>query len=148
MQIDLKPATVPDAALLASWNFQLIQDERHPSQMSTPELEVRMRDWLNSGTYRAVVFQRDGVPVGYALFGVDPDSTIFLRQFFIAREHRRLGIGTAAMNLLLGQVIPRDARITVVVLAHNEAGKKFWASIGFAMHAHIMERPARQRGKG
>ena len=134
-----------DAATLASWNFQLIRDEGHPSRMSAAELEVRMRGWLNSGAYRAVIFRRDSLPVGYALFGLEPDSTIYLRQFFIAREHRRQGIGTAAMNLLIHRVLARDARITVVVLAGNEAGQKFWSSLGFAKHACIMERPAGQK---
>ncbi len=112
--------------------------------MSVTELEIRMRGWLNSGSYRAIIFHCDGVPVGYALFAPEPDSTIYLRQFFIAREHRRLGVGTAAMNVLLGNILPPDTRITVVVLAHNEAGQKFWASLGFATHAHILERAGKR----
>ena len=108
--------------------------------MNAQELEARMRNWLSSGSMRGVIFERDSQPVGYAVFGVEPDATVNLRHFFISRDHRRQGIGSAAMKLLVQTILPRDARVTVVVLDHNEAGRKFWESFGFKDHAHILER--------
>jgi GNAT superfamily N-acetyltransferase len=129
-----------DSALLASWNYQLIRDERHGNRMTVQELEVRMRNWLTSGAMRGVIFEVDSRPVGYTVFGIEPDSTVNLRHFFIARDQRRRGLGTAAMNLLVQGILPRGARITVVVLAQNEAGIKFWESLDFKDYAHILER--------
>ena len=143
MRVDYKPATVTDAALLGSWNAQLILDERHGNRMTAIELEARMRGWLAGGTYRAVIFHCDSVPAGYALFGSEPDASIYLRQFFICREHRRKGIGTAAMELLIGRIFPPKALLKVVVLAQNEAAQRFWASLGFHKHALILERPGK-----
>jgi GNAT superfamily N-acetyltransferase len=140
LQIDFRTASATDAALLAPWNSQLIRDEGHSNRMAVPELEVRMRGWLSGGTFRAVIFLRDSVPVGYALFGLEADSGVYLRQFFICREFRRQRIGTAAMHLLVEKILPPGARLSLVVLAQNEPGRKFWSSLGFEMHAHIMER--------
>ena len=140
MQVSTRSASALDAALLASWNFQLIRDEGHPNQMTVQELEARMRGWLSSGSMRGVVFERDFQPVGYAVFGIEPDGTVNLRHFFIAREHRRKGIGRSAMKLLAQDILPPTTRLTVVVLAHNEVGRRFWESCGFTNHAHILER--------
>jgi len=112
--------------------------------MTAPDLEVRMRNWLTSGSMRGVIFNVNSQPVGYTVFGVEPDATVNLRHFFIAREHRRKGVGTAAMNLLVQNVIPPGARVTAVVLARNDAGIKFWASLDFKHYAHVLER----RGHG
>ena len=142
MQLTCRPASALDSALLAAWNFQLIRDEGHGNRMNAQELEARMRNWLSSGSMRGVIFERDSQPVGYAVFGIEPDGTVNLRHFFISRDHRRQGIGTAAMKLLVEAVLPRGARVTVVVLAHNEAGWKFWESCDFKNYAHILERRA------
>jgi GNAT superfamily N-acetyltransferase len=111
--------------------------------MNVEELEARMRNWLTSGTMRGVIFEVDSQPVGYTVFGLEADATVNLRHFFIARERRRQGLGTAAMKLLVQNVIPPGARVTVVVLARNEAGIRFWESLDFQDYAHILERRAR-----
>ena len=89
---------------------------------------------------RGVIFECNSQAVGYAVFGVEADATVNLRHFFISRDHRRQGIGTAAMKLLVRTILPSDARVTVVVLAHNEAGRKFWESCDFKNYAHILAR--------
>ena len=68
-----------------------------------------MHGWLSGGEYRAVLFERDSQPVAYALYRADADASIYLRQFFVAREHRRQGIGVAAIELLVGEICLRAA---------------------------------------
>ncbi|MEX0978281.1 MAG: hypothetical protein WDZ48_05490, partial [Pirellulales bacterium] len=58
-------ATDDDAVLLTQMNRRLIRDEGHRNPMSEPELTTRMHGWL-AGEYRAVIFEDDAGPVGYA----------------------------------------------------------------------------------
>ncbi|MGH2616523.1 MAG: GNAT family N-acetyltransferase [Thermomicrobiales bacterium] len=132
-----RQATVADSALLAELNKQLIDDEGHRNPMTLPELESRMRGWL-AGDYTATIFERDGRVIAYALWRHEPDD-IYLRQFFVARAHRREGIGRQAMRLLTDEVWPRGMRVRVEVLVENGAGLAFWRSVGFRDYSMSLE---------
>lgn len=129
-----------DCSVLAEMNHQLIQDERHRNPMTVAELAERMRGWLSSGVYRAILFEHDSVPLAYALFRTEPDSSIYLRQLFVSRERRRQGVGSQAVELLFREVFPRTARVTVEVLADNQLGRAFWTAVGFQSHSICLER--------
>ena len=66
--------------------------------MSAAELEERMAGFLK-GEYAAVLLEGDERPLGYALYRRDADW-IYLRQFFVIPEQRRMGIGRAAFAWL------------------------------------------------
>lgn len=97
--------------------------------MSVPELEQRMRGWLVS-EYAAVIFERDGEIVAYALYREKPEE-IYLRQFFVARNRRRKGIGRKAIEILRSQIWPRNKRLTVDVLVQNVIAVLFWRAMGY-----------------
>lgn len=67
--------------------------------------------------------------MAYALY--QDIEYICLRQFFVIREFRRQGIGTAAIELLRTHVWPQDKRLTVEVLINNPCGILFWRSVGY-----------------
>jgi len=135
-------ASLADCELLAGLNEQLIRDEGHRNTMTIAELLERMRDWLATGEYQAVIFEADSVPLAYALYRTEKDSSIYLRQFFVQREQRRRGIGRAAIGLLLREILPAGCRVTVEVLSNNEAGRRFWSGIGFRDYSVTLERPS------
>ena len=91
-------ATPQDASALGHMNRQLILDEGHRNRMSAGELEERMAGFL-MGEWAAVLFEEDERPLGYALYKRDADW-IYLRQFFVTPEQRRMGIGRAAFQWL------------------------------------------------
>ncbi|MGD9721177.1 MAG: N-acetyltransferase family protein [Pirellulales bacterium] len=126
-----------DAPLLAALNRQLIDDEGHQNPMTVDELAARMRGWLAAG-YRAVVFELAGELVGYALFR-ERDDDVYLRQFFVARPKRRLGMGRRAIDILRGEVWPAGRRLTVDVLVSNQAGVAFWRAVGYRDYALTLE---------
>ncbi len=137
-------ATPEDAPLLARLNKQLIEDEGHSNPMTVPELEIRMRGWLE-GAYAAVLFQEQGAVVAYALYRPEGEG-IYLRHLFVARERRRQGVGRRALELLLTRIWPANARITVEALAHNAPALAFYRALGFRDHTVMLERrsgPAR-----
>ena len=125
-------ATAADAPQLASWNQQLIEDEGHDNTMSLEELVARMRTWLTT-EYQALVFEdpTTPTPAAYALFRRTPEW-IHLRQFFVARDRRRRGIGARAVALLCAEVFPPDKSVIVEAMAWNHAALSFWRAVGFA----------------
>lgn len=137
--MEVRHAGESDVALLADINRQLIEDEWNGDPMSLEQLENRMRRWLAEGDYQALLFLESGTAVAYSLVSVDEDSA-FIRHFFVFRQHRGRGVGRRAVEILVQQIIPPTARITLDVLASNRTGYLFWHSVGFADYAIRMER--------
>jgi GNAT superfamily N-acetyltransferase len=136
--MDYRFATFSDCSQLAAMNHQLIRDEGHRNPMTVAELEDRMRDWM-AGEYRAVIFERNGRQVGYALYR-DESEFVYLRQFFVCRDLRRQGIGRAAIDWLRANVWHGVARVRLEVLVGNASGIAFWRALGFRDYALTMER--------
>jgi predicted acetyltransferase len=132
-------ATKRDCRLLAELNQQLIADENHRNTMNVPELERRMKDWLDEA-YEAVLFEEGGEVAAYALYRPQPGE-IYLRHFFVVRHRRRQGMGRQAMALLRQQIWPKAQRLTVSVLTNNESGMKFWRAMGYRDYCLTMEIP-------
>jgi predicted acetyltransferase len=130
-------ATLNDCLLLAELNHQLIRDEGHRNKMSVPELEQRMKSWLQS-EYAAIIFEDHGDGVAYALYREDPEE-LYLRQLFVVRNRRRQGIGRAAMKILRTQIWPKNKRLTVSVLVQNTAAVAFWRAMGYADYSLTLE---------
>ncbi len=131
-------ATPSDAPLLARLNRDLIADEGHRNPMTLAELERRMAGWLDAGGYQAVLFERDGDAVGYALFRREPDH-VYLRQFFVRRDHRRQSIGRDALAWLRQHACPDAPRIRIDVLIGNTNAIAFWRAVGFRDYCLSME---------
>lgn len=130
-----------DAPLLARMNAELIQDEGHSNSMTVAELETRMRGWL-SADHWAVVFEDEevGAPAAYALYRDNEGRGVLLRQFFVARDRRRRGVGRRAFAALVTEVLPAGTRVVVEVLSHNTRAIAFWQAVGFADYARTLER--------
>ena len=96
--------------------------------MTVPELEQRMKNWLAS-EYSAMIFEKNDEVVAYALYREQPEE-IYLRQLFVARNHRRQGIGRKAFEILRAKIWPKNKRLTVEVLVKNEKAVAFWRAVG------------------
>jgi GNAT superfamily N-acetyltransferase len=132
-----RSATFDDCALLAELNHQLIRDEGHRNPMTIPQLEQRMRGFIET-EYRAIIFEQSGEVVAYALYREGPDE-IYLRQLFVVRHRRRQGIGRKAVQLLRSQVWPKTKRLTVEVLVTNQGVVAFWRTVGYVDYALTLE---------
>lgn len=116
--IRLENASESDLDLLARLNKQLIEDEQHDNPMNVDELKERMRQFLNTH-YKAYLFKAGDDVKGYALVDHSRDP-LYLRHFFICRDSRRQGLGTAAFHLLLQEL--KTDTIDVEVMWWNERG--------------------------
>jgi ribosomal protein S18 acetylase RimI-like enzyme len=123
--------------ILAQWNHQLIRDEGHRNQMTVSQLRDRMREWL-SGDYTAVIFDKDGKTVAYALFR-ENENEFYLRQLFVKREKRHQGIGKEAVGILKEGIWTKSKRLTVDVLSGNKQGIAFWRSVGYKDYCLTLE---------
>jgi GNAT superfamily N-acetyltransferase len=132
-----RTATSADCALLAELNHQLIRDEGHRNRMTVAQLEQRMSGWLAS-EYKAVIFEEDGEVVAYGLYREQTEE-IYLRQLFVARNHRRRGVGRNAFEILRAKIWPRNKRLTVEVLVSNSGGVAFWRAVGYRDYALTLE---------
>jgi GNAT superfamily N-acetyltransferase len=139
MPLSFRDASAADAPLLAELNRQLIRDEGHRNSMPLAELEIRTRQWLASGEYSSVLFERDGMTAGYALFRREADH-VYLRQPYVLPEFRRAGIGRAAIDWLCRHRWQDAPRLRIDVLVGNVAAREFWKSVGFAEYCVTMER--------
>jgi GNAT superfamily N-acetyltransferase len=131
-------ANAEDCPELAELNRQLVRDEGHRNPMTVSQLEKRMRGWLTSGEYRAVLFEDDDGIVAYAVFR-ETEAEVHLRQFFVVRHRRREGYGRRAMEELFRSVWPRDKRWTVSVLAGNRPAIEFWRAMGYTDYDVTLE---------
>ena len=139
--LTFRVAAAADLPQLASWNRQLIEDEGHDNTMSLEALAVRMRNWLTT-EYQALIFEDPAAPVAYALLRDTPEW-VHLRQFFVARDRRRRGIGARAVALLRDSVFPPDKPVIVEAMAWNQPALSFWRAMGFAdRYVGLESRPA------
>ena len=126
-----------DLDILAQWNHQPIRDEGHRNPMTVSQLRDRIRQWL-SADYTAVIFDKDGESVAYALYRESEDE-IYLRQLFVKPENRNQGIGKEAVRILEEEIWTKPKRLTVDVLSHNKAAIAFWYSVGYKDYCLTLE---------
>ena len=126
-----------DLDILAQWNHQPIRDEGHRNPMTVSQLRDRIRQWL-SADYTAVIFDKDGESVAYALYRESEDE-IYLRQLFVKPENRNQGIGKEAVRILKEEIWTKPKRLTVDVLSHNKAAIAFWYSVGYKDYCLTLE---------
>lgn len=145
-ELEIRSTGPDDHAVLAGMNLQLIQDEGHPSNLGLKELEARFARFQNDEGYKVELFLLSGEPAGYATYRIETDDTriagnrVYLRQFFIARDKRRAGLGRAALDMLLRQRISRPNTVRLEVLDANPRGLAFWTSVGFQGYSRTLER--------
>lgn len=141
MPLTSRRAVPADAELLGELNFQLIEDEGYANTMTVPELQHRMRGWLTSADYAAVIFKIDNEVIVYALYWEEKNH-IYLRQLFVQRYCRRHGFGREAVQILRTLYWPAGKRLSVDVLFDNTAAIAFYKAIGFRDYCVTLEIPA------
>jgi ribosomal protein S18 acetylase RimI-like enzyme len=144
--IQIRRATIEDFDDLAMLNRELIEDEKHRNPMTVSELKERFIRLVNSENWMVDLFSQHGQIVGFATYRFEQDNAepsgerIYLRHFYISRQHRRSGMGRSALALLIQSRFNDKSRIFLEVLQTNPGGKAFWSRTGFVPYSTIMER--------
>jgi ribosomal protein S18 acetylase RimI-like enzyme len=127
LPLEIEPCTGADIELLADLNRQLIEDEEYDVNLSLDKLKDRMSGFLENG-YKAFLFKENNKVRGYALIDFKREP-LYLRHYFICRDCRRLGYGTACLKLLLSEL--GTDKLDIEVMFWNARGYGFWKSFGF-----------------
>lgn len=144
MDFLIREAGTSDVKSLAYMNKHLIEDEGSRNPMNLGQLEERMKTILKEWI---VLLVNDGSEdLGYMVYKVNRDEyfpdqkELYIRQYFIKREHRSKGIGEQAFEAIAEKYFPEDAILSLDVLECNPKGRKFWEKIGFKPHQTLMKR--------
>jgi ribosomal protein S18 acetylase RimI-like enzyme len=144
--LELERAGLDAVNILARLNRQLLEDENSAFRPSLMELASRMSGWISGQEWSVDLFRNAGHDVvGFIVHGrrfnpaAPGGDEMYIRQFAIDRAFRRSGFGRLAISLFMEQRCVPGMRVMLDVLETNPAGKAFWAEVGFAPHAMIME---------
>ena len=136
--------TVADAEHLAEMNARLSEDEGAP--VGTPKAYVeRMRGWLEDGRYEAAIAEAGAEPIAYVVWRHDLDyADVFVRQFFVSRDHRGRGLGRVLFERAVQEFWPEHT-LRLDVYDSNPRGGAFWERMGFVAYSRLMRREPSER---
>ena len=134
--VSVRPATVDDVDLLHRFSVDLATYEDEPDAVtSTPQ--TLARDGFGAEPkFAAMIAERGGVPVGFALYTFNYSvwtaaRGIFIEDIWVVPEERRGGVARALMAALARECAAKDfKRIDLNVLDWNPA-RGFYERLGF-----------------
>jgi ribosomal protein S18 acetylase RimI-like enzyme len=90
--------------------------------------KLHAQEWRKTLPY---VVEYMGIRVGF--YSIEPEGDkFFLRRFFVSKEYRNLGIGSAVIGNLLSEFQAIDENLWLAVFKGNPA-KKLYLKHGFEM---------------
>lgn len=135
-RLTIRAARVEDVELIFSLIVELAEYERAPGEVrGTPEL---LREWLfgPQPAAEAVIAERDGTPVGFALFHATFSTWecrpgLWLEDLYVPPEHRRGGVGEALLRHVARTAVERGyTRLGWAALDWNDPALSFYEKLG------------------
>ncbi|TQL69570.1 RimJ/RimL family protein N-acetyltransferase [Nocardioides albertanoniae] len=146
-RLDVRLAGPEDTDLLAALR-RAWSEEIAKHTIDDPGFEDRFGEWLIEEQRRVWVGYVDGEPAGMVNLLVftrmpKPGSAQsrwgYLANFYVRREHRNGGLGTAMLEALTGHA--DDEGFVRIVLSPSEKSIPFYARAGFREAYDLMIRP-------
>ncbi len=136
MTVTVRPATPDDAATMLRFIRELAAYEREPDAVETTEPMLRDALFGASPAAEALIAERDGQSIGFALF-FHTFSTwtgrrgLWLEDLYVTPEARGSGAGAALLRALAGLALDRDCpRLEWTVLDWNTPALDFYRAKG------------------
>jgi GNAT superfamily N-acetyltransferase len=137
-KVRVREATADDVGLIYSLIVELAEYERGADDVTgTPELLAESLFGTRPAA-EAVIAERDGVPVGFALFhGTFSTGEcrpgIWLEDLYVSPEHRRGGVGGILLSHVARLTVQRGCtRLEWTALDWNEPALDFYRRVGAA----------------
>jgi GNAT superfamily N-acetyltransferase len=136
MTVTIRPATPDDAATMLRFIRELAAYEREPDAVETTEPMLRDALFGASPAAEALIAERDGESIGFALF-FHTFSTwtgrrgLWLEDLYVTPEARGSGAGAALLRALAGLALDRGCpRLEWTVLDWNTPALEFYRAKG------------------
>ena len=140
MTLSIRPATRDDVPTILRFVRELAAFEREPDAVHATE-EMLGRALFEEGAAEAVIAERDGVAVGFALFFHNFSTWtgkkgLYLEDLYVRPEARGSGVGRALLRHLAALAVARDcARFEWAVLDWNQPAIDFYTAQGATIQA-------------
>ena len=138
MTLSIRPATPDDVSTILRFVRELAAFEREPDAVAATEAMLA-RALFEEKTAEAVIAERDGGPVAFALFFHNFSTWtgkkgLYLEDLYVTPEARGSGVGTALLRHLARIAVERDCgRFEWSVLDWNQPAIDFYTSQGAEM---------------
>ncbi|HEX7657519.1 MAG TPA: GNAT family N-acetyltransferase [Sphingomonas sp.] len=136
----IRPAGPRDVATILRFVRELAAFEREPDAVEATE-ETLAHALFDERAAEAVIAERDGAPVGFALFFHNFSTWtgkkgLYLEDLYVTPEARGTGVGRQLLKHLAAVAVERDcARFEWAVLDWNQPAIDFYTSQGAEMMA-------------
>ena len=134
--ISVRAATVDDVELLHRFSIDLATYEDEPHAVTSTPQSLARDGFGENPQFAALIAERDGKPVGFALYTFNYSvwtaaRGIFIEDIWVVPEERRGGVARALMKGLAEECAAKGyRRIDLNVLDWNPA-RGFYEKIGF-----------------
>jgi len=135
--LTVRAATVDDVGLLHRFSTDLATYEDHPDAVTATPQTLARDGFGKEPQFAAVIAERAGKPVGFALYTFNYSvwtaaRGIFIEDIWVMSGERRNGVARALMSALARECLSKGyKRIDLNVLDWNPA-RAFYERIGFA----------------
>src|SRR6266481_2860042 len=134
--VKVRAATVDDVELLHKFSVDLSTYEDEPHAVTSTPQTLARDGFGKDPQFAALIAERQGAPVGFALYTFNYSvwtaaRGIFIEDIWVVPEQRRGGVARALMVALAKECLARDyKRIDLNVLDWNPA-RGFYERLGF-----------------
>lgn len=135
-QIDIRPATVEDCALIRHFILELAIYEKLEDEVKASEDDIRTSLFGDRPQAEVIIAERAGEPIGFALFFHNYSTFLgrhglYLEDLFVIPEARGSGAGKALLKYLANTALERGCgRFEWWVLDWNKPSIDFYKSLG------------------
>jgi GNAT superfamily N-acetyltransferase len=140
LTLSIRPATPADVPVILRFVRELAAFEREPDAVEATEAMLE-RALFTDRAAEAAIAERDGEPVGFALFFHNFSTWtgrkgLYLEDLYVTPGARGSGVGKALLRHLARLAIERDcARFEWAVLDWNQPAIDFYTAQGAEMQA-------------
>lgn len=134
--LNIRPATVEDAALILALVRELAEYEREPEAVIATEDDLRRHGFGPEPKFRTVIAEWQGEPAGFALYFYNYSTWVgrpglYLEDLFVRPRFRGRGIGKSLLIYLARLAIQENCgRFQWQVLDWNRPSIRFYESLG------------------
>ncbi len=135
-KLNIRPATIDDAALILDLIRGLALYEKEPDAVKATEDDIRRDGFGPQAKFQCVIAEWQGRPAGFALFFYHYSTWlgragIFLEDLFVLPELRGNGIGKALLRYLAERAVQEGCYgLRWQVLDWNQPAIDFYKSFG------------------